>query len=159
MINVTSVAGRLSGAGFGIYCASKWALEAYSLALRVELASSGIDVVVVEPGPFATELFGQAPAPADVDGRTGTYPAELLEAWQQLGSGFEAMFADPNVPTDPADVVQLFVALAEQEAGTRKLRHAIGIDFGVSEFNEEADKFEASVLKAINMDEVGRLRV
>ena len=76
-INVTSVAGRLSGPTFGIYCASKWALEAYSLALRQELATSGIDVVVVEPGPFRTELFGQAPAPKDSDNRTESYPGSV----------------------------------------------------------------------------------
>ena len=50
IINVSSVAGRMTGPAFGAYCASKWALEAMSEALRFEVAPWGIDVVIVEPG-------------------------------------------------------------------------------------------------------------
>ena len=77
IINVSSIAGRMSLPFFTIYHASKWALEGYSLGLRSELASSGIDVVSLQPGPFTTELFGRGPAPADVDGRSETYPASV----------------------------------------------------------------------------------
>ena len=73
---------------FAVYNAGKWAVEGYSAGIRTERASSGVDVVVVEPGPFTTELFPQAPAPADADGRAAAYPAALHEAFEGMGAAF-----------------------------------------------------------------------
>ena len=56
IVNVSSAAGKFSTPFLGIYCASKFALEAISDALRVEVAPFGIRVVVVEPGPIATNF-------------------------------------------------------------------------------------------------------
>jgi NAD(P)-dependent dehydrogenase (short-subunit alcohol dehydrogenase family) len=56
IINVSSVLGRVSLPGLGIYSSTKFALEGMSDALRVELASRGIDVVLIEPGFVRTEL-------------------------------------------------------------------------------------------------------
>ena len=55
--NVTSLAGRLTFPYFGIYAASKHAVEAYSQALRYEMSPFGIEVSIVEPGPFGTGLL------------------------------------------------------------------------------------------------------
>ena len=71
-----------------LYHASKWAVEGYSLAQRRELASSGIDVVVVEPGPFTTSLFPTMRQPEDTEDRAATYPAAAHQAFQQMGAGF-----------------------------------------------------------------------
>ena len=54
IVNVSSVAGRVVAAGGGAYSASKFALEALSDALRVEVDGFGVDVVLVEPGPVET---------------------------------------------------------------------------------------------------------
>ncbi len=56
IVNVSSVVGRLSLPFMGIYSASKFALEAMSDALRVELAQHMISVSLVEPGPIATSF-------------------------------------------------------------------------------------------------------
>jgi len=56
VVNVSSVAGRVSIPFAGPYSASKHALEAMSDALRVEVAPWGIRVVLVEPGPIATRF-------------------------------------------------------------------------------------------------------
>jgi NAD(P)-dependent dehydrogenase (short-subunit alcohol dehydrogenase family) len=58
IVNVSSVAGKVTIPFAGPYCASKHALEAISDALRVEVAPWKIRVVVVEPGPIATR-FGE----------------------------------------------------------------------------------------------------
>jgi NAD(P)-dependent dehydrogenase (short-subunit alcohol dehydrogenase family) len=58
VVNVSSLAGKITVPFAGAYCASKHALEAISDALRVELAPWRIRVVVVEPGPIATR-FGE----------------------------------------------------------------------------------------------------
>jgi NAD(P)-dependent dehydrogenase (short-subunit alcohol dehydrogenase family) len=57
IINMSSTAGRVAAPFNGLCHAGKWALEGYSLAHRRKLASSGIDVMVVEPGSFTTALF------------------------------------------------------------------------------------------------------
>ncbi|ACK51504.1 short-chain dehydrogenase/reductase SDR [Methylocella silvestris BL2] len=56
IVNVSSVAGRVSVAGGGAYHASKFALEALADALRPEVAPFGVEVVNVLPGPIATQF-------------------------------------------------------------------------------------------------------
>jgi len=60
IVNITSLGGQLSFAGFSAYSASKCALEGHSEALADELAPLGIKVLIVEPGNFRTELAGDA---------------------------------------------------------------------------------------------------
>jgi len=75
IINVSSVAGRVSFAGGGAYCGSKFALEAMTDALRQEVDAHGIDAVLVEPGPVETGFSERASAEAEADHaeRTGAY--------------------------------------------------------------------------------------
>lgn len=56
IINVSSVVAHFSVPMMAPYCASKHALDAMSLALRVELAPFSVDVVLIEPGPIETEF-------------------------------------------------------------------------------------------------------
>jgi len=62
IINISSIAGLIGLPFRGLYCASKFALEGYSQSLRLELISSGIDVVVVNPGDFKTAATGNRQA-------------------------------------------------------------------------------------------------
>jgi NAD(P)-dependent dehydrogenase (short-subunit alcohol dehydrogenase family) len=57
IINVSSVGGRMTTPMLGPYSASKFALEALSDALRVELAPFGVKVVVIEPGGSPTAIW------------------------------------------------------------------------------------------------------
>jgi len=57
IVQISSQAGFRATAGFGIYNASKFALEGFSEALAQEVVSFGIKVVIVEPGPFRTEFL------------------------------------------------------------------------------------------------------
>src|SRR3954447_13607923 len=57
IVNVSSVAGRRATAGSGVYNASKFAVNAFSEALRQEVAESDIRVTLIEPGAVATELI------------------------------------------------------------------------------------------------------
>jgi NADP-dependent 3-hydroxy acid dehydrogenase YdfG len=56
IVNMSSVAGRYARAGGGVYNASKWAVGAFSEALRQEVTGRGVRVVLIEPGIVATEL-------------------------------------------------------------------------------------------------------
>jgi len=56
IVNVSSVVGRVVFPGMGVYSASKFAIEALSDALRMELAPFGVNVVLVEPGFVKTDI-------------------------------------------------------------------------------------------------------
>lgn len=158
IINVSSIAGRIATPFSAVYNASKWALEGYSLGLRREIAQTGVDVVVVEPGPFTTELFPQAPAPADEEGRIGTYPEIVRQTLDGLGEAFQGMFDDPEVPTDPSLVVDRFVELVEMEPGSRPFRSPVGLDLGVSQRNSDDEKHDPPLLEAFGMTEFATLK-
>ena len=56
IVNISSVLGRISAPMLGSYCASKFALEALSDALRIELRSAGVWVALVEPGAVVSRF-------------------------------------------------------------------------------------------------------
>ena len=60
IVQCSSVLGLVSGPYRGAYCASKFALEALSDALRLELAGSGVLVSLIEPGPIRTRFLETA---------------------------------------------------------------------------------------------------
>lgn len=157
VVNISSVAGRLAIPFFGIYHASKWALEGYSQALRAELASSGVDVVVVEPGPFETALFPTSPQPTDADGRGATYPASVHETFEGMGRAFDALFEDDEAPTDPMLVVERMVELVDADPGTRPFRSVVGVDFGVADMNRACVPHEAATLEAMQLTDFATL--
>jgi hypothetical protein len=159
IMNVSSTGGRTAVPFVGIYHASKWTVQGYSQALRGELASSGVDVVIIEPGPFATALLARSQQPEDAEGRSGTYPAAVREAYTGMGAAFDGLFADPAMPTDPAIVVDAMAELIEMAPGTRPLRTCLGVDFGVRDRNAAIEPFDAGLLDAMGMTALTPLAV
>ena len=64
IINISSLAGKSTFAGGGIYCASKWALQGLSGCMAEDLRNFGIRVSTVCPGSVATEFSGRGPKDA-----------------------------------------------------------------------------------------------
>ncbi|MDP9082102.1 MAG: oxidoreductase [Bacteroidota bacterium] len=98
IVNISSLGGQLSFAGFGAYSASKFALEGLSEALAAEVTPLGIKVLIVEPGSFRTELAGSAmkympenPAYKDTVGQTRNF-AKGMNGTQE-GDPFKAAAA------------------------------------------------------------------
>ncbi|MCU0536951.1 MAG: SDR family oxidoreductase [Hydrococcus sp. Prado102] len=60
IVNVSSLGGRMAFPAGGMYSCSKFALEALSDVLRMELKAFNIHTAIVEPGPVVTEFFGVA---------------------------------------------------------------------------------------------------
>jgi len=61
IINISSLAGKNSFAGGGLYCASKWGLQGLSGCMAEDLRDYGIRVSVICPGSVATEFSGRGP--------------------------------------------------------------------------------------------------
>jgi NAD(P)-dependent dehydrogenase (short-subunit alcohol dehydrogenase family) len=94
IINMSSIMGLLSGVCTGAYAPSKWALEAFSTALRLEVSPTGIDVIVLNPGPIKTELLGQV-----IESLNGDKLCKILNdkgvPWY-IGSGLPEIFESSN---------------------------------------------------------------
>lgn len=65
IVNIGSISGRVAMPFIGPYAASKFALEALTDSLRVELRPWGIEVSIIEPGPIATPIWEKSLAMAD----------------------------------------------------------------------------------------------
>ena len=114
IVNVTSVAGRLSAAVQSPYSASKWALEALSESLACEMRAFGVRVAVVEPGVIATPIFGKSRPPE----RPSIYPHE-----RRLNALYAASLKNPVSPYVVAEVIRGIV-----DSDSWKLRYPVGPD-------------------------------
>ncbi|HSO88506.1 MAG TPA: SDR family NAD(P)-dependent oxidoreductase, partial [Draconibacterium sp.] len=149
IIQISSVAGRFSAPGFGIYNASKFGVEGLSVAMRYELAPLGIDVAIVQPGPFSTNFFPGIFKAGD---------AEIASAYPHVGGFLEgfgnqvmAAFADKNAPTNPIIVAKIFESLINAPAGSRPLRTLAGLDFGVQSMNDAIDPIRKGIIGALQI--------
>lgn len=151
IINTSSLVGRITGPFFGTYSATKHALEAYSQGLRYELSPFGVDVVLVEPGPFGTGLLasGQLPAHSDVLDSYG----EVAGIPIAMGENFAQMLQSENAP-DPQWVVDAYVKLAELPFGSRPTRTVVGLTWGTDKINEHAQPIQDNILKEMQLDSV-----
>jgi NAD(P)-dependent dehydrogenase (short-subunit alcohol dehydrogenase family) len=114
IINVSSVAGRISSAPLTAYMASKWALEALSEGLAGEMKTFNVRVAVVEPGIIDTAMA------------RGLGERTDRSLYRQTAR-FAALFAASlKNPAPPSLVAQKILEVAE--SGTWQLRHPVGPD-------------------------------
>jgi NAD(P)-dependent dehydrogenase (short-subunit alcohol dehydrogenase family) len=125
IVNMTSIGGRLASPFLGPYNASKYALEAITDALRIELHRFGIEVAAVEPGAVATPIWEKGRATAEQ--ATETMPAEALKLY---GAGFAAISKFIS-EAERSGAPPLDVARAVEHALTArrpKTRYVVGRD-------------------------------
>ncbi len=113
IINITSIAGKISNTPLGPYAASKFALEAVSEALAQEVKPFNVRVAIVEPGIIDTKMARDITA-----GGKSIYPQV-----NRFGHVFEAAL---KTPTPPALVAEKILGIVE--SGTWQLRHPVGPD-------------------------------
>jgi len=96
IVNLSSIAGKFTFPGSGVYAATKYAVEGITDALRLELAPFGIRVVAIRPGPIATEfnevgnkLTGDLMARTDQDYKS---------FYQTAGAATGKLFAGLSIP-------------------------------------------------------------
>ena len=106
----------------GAYVATKYALEGLSESYRYELAGTGVDVVIVEPGGFGTNFLENMEPAADTD-RLSSY-GPLAEMPEKMWGGFAENLKSDDAP-DPQVVADAIAKLIETPAGKRPLRTRI----------------------------------
>ena len=102
IINVSSIAGRWVTPGSGWYGASKFALEALSDALRLELKSFGLQVVVVEPGLIATN-FGAVAFPSMQKALECNIYGQMM---RNVRAGWEKVYQGASSPIVVAQTIE-----------------------------------------------------
>ena len=119
IINMSSIGGRLTFPGGGMYHATKYALEAVSDVLRWEVRPFGIDVVVIEPGLIRTD-FGRAAAESveAIGGAESPYRAFNAAVAQETTDAYKLPFA--TGPDTVARVVERAV-----NAGRPRTRYVV----------------------------------
>ncbi len=122
IINISSIAGKLSTPANGTYSATKFALEALSDALRIELAPFGIHVVVVEPGAIKTRFDDTAQTHAQEILSNSTSPyGPLYRLSDQFAASMRTHESGPEIVSE---IIQQAI-----ETPKPKARYHAGISF------------------------------
>jgi NAD(P)-dependent dehydrogenase (short-subunit alcohol dehydrogenase family) len=150
LIHISSQAGRVVIPGFGIYGASKAALDALVESYHYELARQGIDCISVQPGAYATAMAQNAGKDAD-EARAESY-----------GPGSDipkTAIANLGKRRDPQGVADAVLRLIETPAGQRPLRTDVGTsgEF-VARLNNFTDQLQQGVLSAFGLTALTKFR-
>ena len=105
IVQLSSMGGQMSFAGFSAYSATKFALEGFSEGLAGEVGPLGIKVLIVEPGAFRTGLFGNASTSTELP----DYAATVGATRGMVGGG------DGAQPGDPAKAAAAVIAALESD--------------------------------------------
>ena len=128
----------------GFYCASKFALEALAESYSYELASQGIESVILEPGPYETPVFGNMVTGAD-QARTDTYGAV-----KQIPAKINTALS--SIAGNAQDVADAVLRIIETPAGEKQLRYLVSPEsFGVDQINALSEQVQARVLEAFGI--------
>jgi NAD(P)-dependent dehydrogenase (short-subunit alcohol dehydrogenase family) len=140
LMHISSGAGRVVIPAFSLYTASKFAMEALAETYRYELASQGIESVVVEPGAYQTPVFGNIVYAAD-QSRMETYGAA-----SQIPAKMTSLLA--NTAGDPQEVADAVLRIIETPVGQKKLRYRVSkSDLGVDEVNVTTERVQTRLLE------------
>jgi len=150
LIHVTSTIGRVVMPFLAIYVSTKFALEALAEGYRYELAPSGIESVIVEPGTYPTKIATNMLSPAD-PARAEAYAA-LAPGLQGLIGMLESLGNNPNAP-NPQDVADAILRLVEMPKGKRPIRTIVDAQMGplVEQINNFTVQIQAQAMGGMGM--------
>ena len=114
VLNLSSIGGIAASSGWGVYCATKFAVEALSEAMAIELEPLGVRTTVVEPGYFRTGFLSAASL-ASTASRIADY-AGTVGAMRSFAAG-----ADGQQPGDPQRLAAAMLKLVDAARPPRRL--------------------------------------
>jgi NAD(P)-dependent dehydrogenase (short-subunit alcohol dehydrogenase family) len=120
IVNVSSLSGLIAQPAMSAYCASKFALEGLSEAMRHELRPHNIYVVLVEPGSFRTDIFSHNRWVARRTGSDSSPNRALSARIERRIDQVMSRFADPAIVAE--------VIARAATARRPRLRYAVGHD-------------------------------
>jgi NAD(P)-dependent dehydrogenase (short-subunit alcohol dehydrogenase family) len=147
IVQISSLQGRFILPYSGPYVASKWAVEGALETFRYELAPFGIEVVVVEPFDFMTEMKEKAVhhQPADQD-REAAY-GQTVDLIRQM-----YLVPDPTRSGDPRQVVDAIRAVVESPSGTRPPRVTVSNPLvQIEQMNALSEEMHRALLPQIGL--------
>jgi NAD(P)-dependent dehydrogenase (short-subunit alcohol dehydrogenase family) len=144
IVYVSSVVGRLTMPLGGVYAASKWALEALAESSAAELAPLGIDVAIVQPGAYPTDIAAKRSEPDDA-ARIPGYGQFAQQAGEKIFGALTAVATE----RDPAEVARAIVQLANLPTGARPLRTTVPHDEIVETINASATEAQDEFLRSL----------
>lgn len=121
LVYISSAGGRLVLPHNGLYCASKFALEALAESYHYQLFGVGIDSVILEPGGYRSALSSNWAAPADP--ARGMAYGQVAEVIEKIVADFARLLSQSPSPHELADAVAECIAMSPEE---RPLRVPIG---------------------------------
>ncbi len=152
IINVTSGFGRVSFPFAAVYSASKFGLEGLSEGLHYELRPLGVDVAIVEPGAFPTEMSQKTRPASDTSVFEGYGVIAEIPNKMMTAIGGLIQTHNPN----PQDVADAIVKLIGSEKGKRPLRTVV--DQITGEYIEAANQaIAAQYEKGLTLFGMGEL--
>ena len=148
IINIGTILGRVTFPFFGLYGASKFAVEALTDSFRYEVSQLGIDVVLVQPSAYPTQMYASTTQPADA-GRAAEY-GTVGEIPGAMFQQFTTMFSGPDAP-DPHDVAEAIAKLIATPKGDRPARTVVGTSYGADTLNDATEPVQASTVEALGL--------
>jgi NAD(P)-dependent dehydrogenase (short-subunit alcohol dehydrogenase family) len=116
IINISSISGKIGFPGLSAYVSSKHALEGYSESLRLEVKPFGIDVSLIEPGSYQTNIWSSVDK-MEFNSKS-PYAAYMKRILNEIEGG-KTEFGDPN------EVAKLVAQIASRVKAP-KLRYPVG---------------------------------
>jgi len=156
VINVGSILGRVTLPFFGLYGASKYAVEAMTDSYRYELSELGVDVVLVQPSAYPTNMYAAAQKPANGElaksyGETAEVPGKILKT-------FMTLFRGENAP-NPQDVATAIDKIVATPAGSRPERVVVGLPFGSDAVNTAVAPIQRGVIESLGLGDLTKLKI
>jgi NAD(P)-dependent dehydrogenase (short-subunit alcohol dehydrogenase family) len=144
LMHISSGAGRVVIPAFSLYTASKFAMEALAETYRYELASQGIESVVVEPGAYQTPVFSNIVAATD-SSRTDTYGIA-----NHIPTKMNALMT--GAAGNAQEVADAVLRIIETPVGQKKLRYRVSqSDLGVDEINATTERVQSRLLEMFGL--------
>ncbi len=144
LMHISSGAGRLAIPAFGLYCATKFAMEALAESYRYELATQGIESVIIEPGAYETPVFGNMATASDLS-RIDTYGVA-----NQIPAKVNNLFS--HSAGNPQEVADAVLRVIETPIGQKQLRYRVSpTDLGVDDINAVCAKVQSRLIEGFGL--------